>query len=221
MQHEIKTMADIIPVLHDPEIFCLLAAFSAFLCALDFLMLGIIMFSTHRQGSQKGKLAFLVVCLLMHFLEAKSFYHFNGEMGCRAAATVSQSWIKYAGMLWTARFISIFVASGLALWDLGVFPFSLLKSSAMAPENSKSGTRHFMPFESLWLRRWWVLYFAGAFVGCLSWFLIIAWCLVMLLFLCFLVVVFVVVPFWILIGAPVVTTGLRDEVHWLWIAFSA
>jgi hypothetical protein len=147
-------MADIIPVLHDPEIFCLLAAFSAFLCALDILILGIIMFSTHRQASQKGKLTFLVVCLLMDFLDAKSYYHFNGEMGCRAAATVSQSWIRYAGRVWTARFISIFVSSGLALWDLGVFPFSLFKSSAMAPENSNSGTRKFMPFEPLWLRRW-------------------------------------------------------------------
>jgi hypothetical protein len=221
MQYEIRTMADIIPVLHDPEIFCLLAAFSTFLCALDLLILGITMFSTHRQGSQKGKLIFLLICLLMHFLDAKSYYHFNGEMGCRAAAAVSQLWITYAGRVWTARFVSILLAVCLALWDLGVFPFSLFKSSAMAPENSKSGTSKFVPFEGLWVRRWWVLYFAGAFVGCLGWLLIIALCVGMLLFLCFLVVFLVAVPFCILVGAPVFMAGLRDEVHWLWIVSSA
>ena len=124
-------------------------------------------------------------------------------------------------MLEGARFVSIVLASCLALWELGVFPFSLFKSSAMAPENSNSGTSNFMPFESLWLRRWWVLYFAGAFVGCLGWLLIIALCAGMLLFLCFLVIVLVAIPFWILVGAPVVTARLRDEVHWLWIVFSA
>ena len=156
---------------------------------------------------------FLVVCLLMHLLDTKTFLHFNEKM-CGASLT-SEWWFGKARVIWGIRFVSIFLAFIMALRDLRAFSFTLFKRQPSTTSEIETTKSIFAPhFESIWLRRTWALYFAGAYLGYVGYLGFLGWGIAMLLVL--------LIAFGLMLLAlsiPVMVIDLPqiliDEVVWL------
>ena len=194
------------------DIFCRVAKFSAILCACDVILLGFTALFW-RGVSKKQKMIFLVVCLLMHLLDTKTFLHFNGKI-CGAGLT-SEWWLGTARVIWGIRFVSVFLAFVMALRDLRMFPFTLFKRQPWTTSEIETAKSIFVPhFESIWLRRTWALYFAGAYLGYLGYLGFMGWgiAMVLLLLVAFgLILLALSIPFMV-IDLPQVVI---DEVVWL------
>ena len=205
--------ADILQEVFFPsDIFCRIAKFSAILCACDVILLGFTAFFW-RGVSKKQRMMFLVVSLLMHLLDTKTFFHFNGKM-CGAGLT-SEWWFGKARVIWGIRFVSVFLAFVMALRDLRAFPFTLFKRQPSTTSEIETTKSIFVPhFESIWLRRTWALYSAGAYLGYLGYLGFMGWGIAMVLAL---LIAFGLVLFALSITVMVINLpqGLVDEVVWL------